>query len=108
MAKFMWPGVYRVGGGVSAPRLMIHSRPEYTAEARAVRIEGTVELLAVIGDDGATYTIQVIKALGYGLDEKATECVARWRFKPGLYQGKPVPVAATLAVNFGLEPLLLK
>ena len=108
MAVFFSPGVYRVGGGVSVPKLITSTQPEYTAEARAARIEGTVELLAVIGDDGATYTIQVIKALGYGLDEKATECVARWRFKPGLYQGKPVPVAATLVVNFRLEPLLLK
>ena len=79
------------------------AQPEYTAEARAARIEGAAELLVVIGEDGAPHSVQVQKALGYGLDEKAIECVVRWRFKPGVYQDKPVPVAATLVVNFRLE-----
>jgi protein TonB len=67
-----------------------------------------VKLLVVIGEDGAPHTVEVQKALGYGLDEKAIECAARWRFTPGAYQGKPVPVGATLGVTFRLEPLLLK
>jgi TonB family protein len=108
MAVFFSPGVYRVGGGVSVPKLITSTQPEYTAEARAARIEGTVELLFVIGQDGAPHSVQVQKALGFGLDEKAIECVARWRFNPGVYQDKPVPVAATLVVIFRLEPLLLK
>jgi protein TonB len=103
MAVFFSPGVYRVGGGVSVPKLITSTQPEYTAEARAARIEGMAELLVVIGEDGAPHSVQVQKALGYGLDEKAIECVARWRFKPGVYQDKPVPVAATLIVNFRLE-----
>jgi hypothetical protein len=34
------------------------------------------------------------------LDEKALEAVRQYRFKPGMYQGKPVPVAITIDVNF--------
>ena len=108
MAVFFSPGVYRVGGSVSIPKLITSTQPEYTAEARAARIEGTAELLVVIGEDGAPQRVQVQKALGYGLDEKAIECVAGWRFNPAVYRDKPVPVAATLVVNFRLEPLLLK
>ena len=37
-----------------------------------------------------------------GLDEKAIEAVQKWRFKPGVKDGKPVPVAATVEVNFRL------
>jgi TonB family protein len=108
MAVLFSPGVYRVGGGVSVPKLITSTQPEYTAEARAARIQGTAELLVVIGEDGVPHSARVQKALSYGLDEKAIECVARWRFNPGVYQDEPVPVAATLIVNFRLEPLLLK
>lgn len=97
------PGVYRVGGGVPVPKLLTSSRPAYTEAAHAARIEGTVELLAVIGEDGTPRDIQVQKGLGYGLDEKAIECAARWRLSPGVYRESPVAVAAILGVTFRLE-----
>jgi TonB family protein len=96
-------GVYHAGGGVSVPKLQSSIQPEYTAEGRAARIQGTVELLAVIGEDGTPRDMQIQKALGYGLDEKAIQCAAQWRFTPGVYQGSPVPVAASIHVNFRLE-----
>ena len=73
------------------------AQPEYTAEARAARIEGAVELLVVIGEDGAPHSVQVQKALGYGLDEKAIECVVRWRFKPGSLSGQACPRCRTFS-----------
>jgi TonB family protein len=44
----------------------------------------------------------VTRSLGLGLDQKALEAVAKWRFKPGMKDGKPVPVIATVQVNFRL------
>ena len=38
MAWFFSEGVYRVGGGVSVPRLISLRQPEYSAEALAARI----------------------------------------------------------------------
>jgi protein TonB len=35
-----------------------------------------------------------------GLDEKAVEAVRQYKFKPSMYQGKPVPVEITIEVNF--------
>jgi periplasmic protein TonB len=37
-----------------------------------------------------------------GLDEKAIEAVEKWKFKPGLLNGRPVNVQATIEVNFRL------
>jgi len=37
-----------------------------------------------------------------GLDEKALEAVAKYRFKPALKNGKPVAAAILVEVNFRL------
>jgi len=44
----------------------------------------------------------VFHSLGLGLDQKAVDAVSQWRFKPGRKDGKPVPVIATIEVNFRL------
>jgi periplasmic protein TonB len=103
MARSFSEGVYRIGGGVSVPRFIISQQPEYTAEARAARIEGVVEPLATVGQDGIPRDLRIQKALGFGLDEEAVRCVSGWRFSPGGQAGSPVPVAATLRVKFRLE-----
>ena len=93
-------GVFRVGGGVSAPVLIYKVPPEYTEEARKAKYQGTVLLYVEIGPDGTATNIKVQRSLGLGLDEKAVECVKQWRFKPGQKDGQPVAVAATIEVNF--------
>lgn len=93
---------YRVGQGVSAPRLLDRVQPEYTDEARDGKIEGTVLLRVVIGTDGKAHHINVIRNLDAGLDLKAVEAVQKWTFAPGEKDGIPVDVQAQIEVNFRL------
>ncbi|HXS97389.1 MAG TPA: energy transducer TonB [Candidatus Limnocylindrales bacterium] len=95
-------GVYKVGGGVSAPTLLFKKEPEYSEEARKAKYQGTVTLYVEVGVDGKATNIKVLHSLGLGLDEKAIEAVKQWKFKPGMKDGKPVPVAASIEVNFRL------
>ncbi len=95
-------GVYRIGGGVSAPALIFKVEPEYSEEARKAKFQGTVVLYVVVDEKGQPRELKVVRPLGLGLDEKAIEAVQKWRFKPGVKDGKPVPVAATVEVNFRL------
>jgi TonB family protein len=95
-------GVFRVGNGVSVPILVYKVDPDYTEEARAAKLEGTVVLYVEVDVTGTATNIKVQRSLGLGLDEKAIEAVKQWRFKPGQKDGKPVTTAATLAVNFRL------
>jgi len=95
-------GVFRVGGGVTAPKLILKVEPEYTEEARLAAYDGTVILYVEIGTNGLAQSIKVTRGLGLGLDEKAVEAVSKWRFEPGTRFGVPVPVAATIEVNFRL------
>ena len=96
------PGVYRIGGGVSAPVPTYRVEPEYSEEARVAKWQGAVLLQVVIDPSGVPQNIQVVRPLGLGLDQKAIEAVQKWRFKPGVKDGQPVPVAANIEVNFRL------
>jgi TonB family protein len=95
-------GVYRVGGGVSAPTLVYKVEPQYSEAARKARYQGTVLLHVEVDPSGKPTNIKVLRSLGLGLDEKAVEAVEQWRFKPGYKDGKPVTMAATIEVNFRL------
>jgi periplasmic protein TonB len=95
-------GVFRVGGGVSAPVLVYKVEPEYSEEARKAKYQGTVTLYVEIDPAGRAQRIRVINSLGLGLDEKAVEAVKKWVFKPGSKNGQPVTVAASIEVNFRL------
>ena len=95
-------GVYRVGGGVSAPMLIHKREPEYTEEARKAQYQGTVLLYVEIDPNGKATNIKVQRSLGLGLDEKAVEAVKQWKFKPGQKDGRPVTVQATIEMNFRL------
>jgi len=95
-------GAYKIGGGVSAPVPVFRPEPEYSEEARKAKWQGAVLLEIVVDENGVPQGIKVIRSLGLGLDQKAIEAVQKWRFKPGLKDGKPVPVSAAIEVNFRL------
>jgi protein TonB len=95
-------GVFRVGGGVSAPALLFKVEPEYSEEARRAKYQGTVVLYIEVTPDGKAHNMRVLHSLGLGLDEKAMEAVNKWKFRPGYKDGKPVTVQAQIEVNFRL------
>lgn len=95
-------GVYRVGGGVSAPRILFQPDPEYTEEARKAKYQGVVVLWLIVGPDGRTKDIKISRSLGMGLDQKAVEAVKQWKFDPAKKDGVPVAVQLNVEVNFRL------
>jgi TonB family protein len=95
-------GVFRVGGGVSAPRALDTPDPEYSEEARKAKYQGTCVLWLIVGPDGKPRDVKVARALGMGLDEKAIEAVRNWKFEPAMKDGKPVAVQINVEVNFRL------
>ena len=89
-------------GATTAPTLIYKIEPEFSEEARKARFEGTVVLWAEVDPSGRAVNVRVLRSVGLGLDEKAIAAVAQWRFKPGTRNGKPVPMPATIEVNFRL------
>jgi TonB family protein len=95
-------GVFRAGGGVTAPSLIYKVEPEYSEEARKAKYQGVVVLYVEVDPSGRAENVRVLHSMGLGLDEKAIEAVKKWRFRPGYKDGKPVTVAALVEVNFRL------
>jgi len=76
--------------------------PEFSEEARRKHVEGVVVLRLTVSESGDVTDVVVTKGLGYGLDEKATEAVRRWKFKPPLKDGQPISSTANVEVDFHL------
>jgi TonB family protein len=98
----MGGGVFRIGGGVSAPLPIFRPDPDYSEEARKAKFQGTVVLTIVVDEKGLVKDVKVTRPLGLGLDQKAIEAVMKWRFRPGMKDGKAVAVMANVEVNFRL------
>jgi|SRR5580658_1713240 protein TonB len=95
-------GVYKVGGGISAPQAVSTPDPNYTEEARRANKQGTCVLSLIVDSAGHPRDLRVIRGLGLGLDEKAIEAVRQWTFQPALKDGRPVDVQITVEVQFRL------
>ncbi len=85
------------------PHVVSSPGPEYSPEARAAQYQGTCKLSLIVEPDGRTSHITVLDRLGMGLSEKAIEAVKQWKFKPGMRDGKPVPVQITVEVTFRIS-----
>ncbi len=97
-------GPYVVGNGVTPPTPVVQPLPPYTPEARKAQVEGVVLIKAIVRKDGSVDSFEVVKGLGYGLDESAIDTIARkWWFKPGTFHGVPVDVRANIEVSFKLQ-----
>jgi periplasmic protein TonB len=90
------------GRGVTPPQLVYKVEPEFSEEARKAKYQGVVLLSIIVDSSGSVRSVRVLQSLGLGLDEKAIEAVTRWRFRPGLFDGKPAATEATVQVHFQL------
>lgn len=98
--------VYQPGdGGTTFPQLIREVPPTYTPGALQARIEGIVELRAVVRADGSVGDVWVTRSLDrvYGLDDEAVRTVRLWRFRPGMRQGKAVAVIVPIELRFSIR-----
>lgn len=98
-------GIYNIGNGVLTPIAIYQPKPKYTADAMRAKVQGTVEMSAVVLPDGTVTDIRVTRSLdqSFGLDEEAKKTAATWRFKPGTLKGEPVAVRIIIALDFNLR-----
>jgi TonB family protein len=94
--------IENVGGMVSAP-VVIHSvEAFFTKAARQKKYSGITLLSLNVDVHGMPQNIGVIKPLDYGMTDHAIDAVRKYRFKPALKNGTPIPVKITIEINFQL------
>ena len=96
----MGGGLHHVGGSVLPPVVIFEPQAEFSEEARKSKVSGNVLVYFILDEHGKPTHIRVMKGLGMGLDEKALEAVAEYRFKPARENGLPVAVDMQVEVNF--------
>ncbi|MBI4473947.1 MAG: energy transducer TonB [Acidobacteria bacterium] len=77
-------------------------RPDYTEDARKRKIEGEVVLRAQFLANGQIRIMDIIRGLGFGLDENAVRAAQQIRFKPAQRNGQPVDSIAMVRISFQL------
>jgi protein TonB len=110
-------GFFQAGNGISNPELIREVKPNYTGDAMRAKLQGVVEMEAVVRPDGSIEpaSLHITRSLDatFGLDEEAKKAVRQWRFKPGICQrnegcgtarrGEPVPVQVLVELSFTLR-----
>ena len=91
----------RVGGEISAPRLLRRVEPEYPLLAVNAQIQGMVILEATVDATGAVKDTRVLRSHSV-LDEAAIDAVRQWRYEPLMLNGTPMPFVLTVTVSFSL------
>ena len=99
-----------VNRGVLPPRVIKTSEATFSDEGRQYARQfkkdhhAEFEAISIVGvivdTKGMPQNICVHKEVGYGLDRKAVEAVAKFRFKPATRDGNPVPVHMTIQITF--------
>lgn len=85
------------------PKVLFKPKPDYTAEARSMHIEGVVSVRIRVSSTGAVQVIGVTNGLGHGLDESALRAVQATRFQPATNAaGQPVDWEGVVNVAFQL------
>jgi len=87
----------------AAPKVLFKPRPEYTAEAIKLHVEGTVTVRLRVSSSGAVQVLGVVSDLGHGLGDSAIRAVQATRFKPATdASGNPTDWEGVVNVAFQL------
>lgn len=96
--------VYKIGNGVKSPVLRQEVKPNYTEGAMRRKVQGTVELSAVVLKDGTVGDdVIVTRSLDEELDQQAVKAAKQWLFKPGTKDDQAVAVQVNIELTFTLR-----
>ena len=84
-------------------RVLSKPEPQYTSEARAMGVTGTVVLRCIFTADGAVRHFLIVRGLPAGLTEQAISAARRIKFVPATKDGRPVSTFIQLEYRFGFR-----
>jgi TonB family protein len=83
-------------------KILVKPTPVYTPAARNKKVEGDVILRVVFRSTGTVETGDVVRGLGFGLDESAQNAAKMIQFQPAQKNGVDVDFPAVVHISFQL------
>ena len=77
------------------------AQPEYPAIAKQLKVEGAVELEALIAENGKVEKVSIVSGNPM-LTRPAADALKQWKFTPFTEDGKPVKALGPISFTFKL------
>ncbi len=88
------------GAATTPPSVLDRQQPQFDQAAFEIHASGSSKVHVTITKAGYPVHLQVVEAVGAGLDEAALEAVSRWHFRPALKDGLPVLSQTDVTLDF--------
>lgn len=92
----------RIPRGGKGPVLTYEVKPVYPPDAKAMKVEGTVEMEVIVDTNGRVAAAMVVQSIP-ALDQAALDAVKQWQFRPALLNGEPVSVICNVEMSFRVK-----
>jgi protein TonB len=89
--------------GMNQPVLITRVEPEYPQAALIARAQGMVVLEAVITKTGTVEQVKTLRSDNPVLERAAIKAVLQWKYRPAVFNNRPVKVYFTVTVIFKLK-----
>lgn len=100
-------GISDIGGGMAQSGQLIplvRIQPQYPRRAALAGLEGFVIVEFTITPAGTVTDVSVLESQPPRVfDRSAIRAILKWKFKPKVVDGRPVPMRATLQLDFNLD-----
>jgi protein TonB len=91
-----------ITGSMKQPVLIFVPTLIYPSIARAARVSGTVEVVAIINEHGDVVQVQAVSGPKL-LMQAALESVSKRKYQPTILDGQPTPIVLHVDVDFRLS-----
>lgn len=92
----------RLGGNVKPPRCIRRVEPLYPPLAKGARVQGQVQIEAVIDEQGSVVQMHVVSGHPL-LVQSAVDALGQWKFEPTSLNGVPTAVDFVVTITFQLN-----
>jgi len=91
----------RVGGRVKPPKPIVQVHPEYPLLAKQARIQGQVQIDAILDEQGNVVEMRVVSGPPL-LHQAALDALKQWKYEPVYLNDQPIAVEMIVTINFQL------
>jgi TonB family protein len=88
--------------GSTSLEVISKPQPEYTKEARQLKVQGDVILRVTFTANGQVVVKGIVHSLGHGLDQEAWRVAQQIRFHPATRNGQAVNMTTNITITFQL------